>query len=211
MVIYFESNVATPPAMIYMGVDKYENEELLKWGFPEDVWFHVDKMSSAHVYLRMSKDMTIDTIPPLLLEDCAQLVKANSIQGSKANNVQVVYTMFGNLKKTQGMDVGQVGFHSDKEVRTVKVERKINETLNRLNKTRQERTPDLRLEREQRDREERELQKQLLREKQREEQEERRRKKEESELRSYKSLMKDGNMTSNQRDVDYKEFEDDFM
>jgi len=25
--------------------------------------------------------MTIDTIPPLLLEDCAQLVKANSIQG----------------------------------------------------------------------------------------------------------------------------------
>ena len=47
----------------------------------------------------------------------------------------------------------------------MKVERKINEVLNRLNKTRQERTPDLRLEREQRDREERELQKQLLREK----------------------------------------------
>jgi len=47
----------------------------------------------------------------------------------------------------------------------VKVERKINEILNRLNKTRQERTPDLRLEREQRDREEREIQKQLLREK----------------------------------------------
>ena len=47
----------------------------------------------------------------------------------------------------------------------MKVERKINEVLNRLSKTRQEKTPDLRLEREQRDREERELQKQLLREK----------------------------------------------
>ena len=28
----------------------------------------------------------------------------------------MVYTLYGNLKKTQGMDVGQVGFHSDKEV-----------------------------------------------------------------------------------------------
>lgn len=29
------------------------DEELIKWGWPEDVWFHVDKMSSAHVYLRL--------------------------------------------------------------------------------------------------------------------------------------------------------------
>ena len=36
--------------------------------------------------------------------------------GSKTNNIQVVYTLYANLKKTQGMDVGQVGFHSDKEV-----------------------------------------------------------------------------------------------
>ena len=47
----------------------------------------------------------------------------------------------------------------------MKVERKINEIINRLSKTRQEKTPDLRLEREQRDREERELQKQVLRDK----------------------------------------------
>lgn len=43
--------------------------------------FHVDKMSSAHVYLRMRKGQTIDDISEGLLEDCAQLVKANSIQG----------------------------------------------------------------------------------------------------------------------------------
>ena len=34
------------------------------------------------------------------------------------NNVDVVYTMWGNLKKTGGMDVGQVGFHKDREVST---------------------------------------------------------------------------------------------
>lgn len=29
------------------------DEDLIKWGWPEDVWFHVDKVSSAHVYLRL--------------------------------------------------------------------------------------------------------------------------------------------------------------
>lgn len=33
------------------------------------------------------------------------------------NNVTIVYTAFSNLKKTQGMDVGQVGFHNPKMVR----------------------------------------------------------------------------------------------
>ena len=42
------------------------------------------------------------------LEDCAQLVKANSIVGSKRNTVDVVYTPWSNLKKTNAMDVGQV-------------------------------------------------------------------------------------------------------
>jgi hypothetical protein len=43
-------------------------------------------------------------------------VKANSIQGSKMNDVDVIYTMWTNLKKTDGMEVGQVGIHREKEV-----------------------------------------------------------------------------------------------
>ena len=41
-------------------------------------------MSSAHVYLRMSEEMVWENIPQALLADCAQLVKANSIEGTKA-------------------------------------------------------------------------------------------------------------------------------
>ena len=52
MVYYFVSNVVDPPVTLFMGRDKYENEDLIRWGWPEDVWFHVDKLSSAHVYLR---------------------------------------------------------------------------------------------------------------------------------------------------------------
>ena len=53
MVFYFESKVVDPPVQLYMGRDKYENEELIRWGFDEDVWFHADKLSSAHIYLRL--------------------------------------------------------------------------------------------------------------------------------------------------------------
>ena len=41
---YFESTVSDPPVVLFMGLDKHENEELIKWGWPEDVWFHVDKV-----------------------------------------------------------------------------------------------------------------------------------------------------------------------
>ncbi len=35
------------------------DEDLIKWGWPEDVWFHVDKVSSAHVYLRLRQVCSI--------------------------------------------------------------------------------------------------------------------------------------------------------
>ena len=95
---------------------QFLDEELIKWGWPEDVWFHVDKVSSAHVYLRLKSGQTIDDVPQAVIEDAAQLVKANSIQGNKMNDIDVVYTMWSNLKKTDSMDVGEVFFFKDKEV-----------------------------------------------------------------------------------------------
>ena len=44
MVFFFTSTVVDPPVTLFMGLDKHENEELIKWGWPEDVWFHVDKV-----------------------------------------------------------------------------------------------------------------------------------------------------------------------
>jgi len=54
----------------------------------------VVKLSSAHVYLRMDKGQTMEMISPELLEDCAQLVKANSIQGRLlASYFGVIYVL----------------------------------------------------------------------------------------------------------------------
>ncbi|KAL3566221.1 hypothetical protein D5086_031636 [Populus alba] len=149
MVFYFKARPEAGDYTIFMGLDKYENEELIKYGFPEDIWFHVDKMSSAHVYVRLHKGQTIDDIS----------------EGNKVNNIDVVYTPWANLKKTASMDVGQVGFHNSKMVRTVRVEKRLNEVVNRLNKTKVERKPDLKAEREAVNAAERAEKKLLLRDK----------------------------------------------
>ncbi len=89
-----------------MGKDKFENEELLKYGWPEDIWFHVDNFSSAHVYIRLNKGETIKDINPTLLAECCQLTKYHSIKGKKEKMVKIVFTPFGNLKKKKGMEIG---------------------------------------------------------------------------------------------------------
>ncbi|KEI39104.1 uncharacterized protein L969DRAFT_88555 [Mixia osmundae IAM 14324] len=171
-----------------MGVDKFENEDLIKHAWPEDVWFHVDKVSSAHVYLRMpgeaialpdatsvtpaavapalaakpgtqrggkstrgtarpamprpstvphtTRKMTLQTIPSQYLIDAAQLVKANSIQGSKMKDLIIIYTPASNLLKTNGMEVGSVSFTNERLVRRVHVADKDRDIVSRLEKTR---------------------------------------------------------------------------
>ncbi|XP_066932101.1 coiled-coil domain-containing protein 25-like [Clytia hemisphaerica] len=208
MVFYFESTLIDPPVLLYMGRDKHENEELIRWGWPEDIWFHVDQMSSAHVYLRLPPGMTIDTIPQEVILDCAHLTKANSIQGCKSNNVNIVYTLWENLKKTGDMDVGQVGFHKNKEVRNIMIEKKINEITNRLNKTKREEEPDFRALREERDAIERRKDKKKLQEQKVEQKKQEQFKREQEDLKNYTSLMTEDNMTSN---IDNPIDEDDFM
>ncbi|KAG7037592.1 Coiled-coil domain-containing protein 25 [Cucurbita argyrosperma subsp. argyrosperma] len=211
MVFYFKARPDVGDYTIFMGLDKHENEELIKYGFPEDIWFHVDKMSSAHVYVRLRRGQTIDDISEGLLEDCVQLVKANSIQGNKVNNIDVVYTPWANLKKTASMDVGQVGFHNPKMVRTVRVEKRINDIVNRLNRTKVERKPDLKAV----NAAERAERKQHLREKKRREEMDRLEKERQAELRSYSGLMVSEKMTSNKQiaaaNKSLQELEDDFM
>ncbi|KAK1081269.1 hypothetical protein LTR33_004827 [Friedmanniomyces endolithicus] len=124
----------------------------------KDIWFHVDNLSSAHIYLRLPPPHSPDqwkNIPEDLLTDCAQLTKANSIEGNKKDNVTVIYTPWSNLKKSGSMATGQVGFKDQKMVRRVYVEKRENALVNRLNKTKVEKYPDLRQEKADREKEER--------------------------------------------------------
>lgn len=141
---------------------------------------------------------TIDDIPTIVLDDACQLVKANSITGNKMNNIDIVYTMWDNLKKTAGMDVGQVSFHRGKEVRKMRVEKRMNEIVNRLNRTKVEHTEvDFRAEREKRDALEREDKKAEIRAQKELEKEAIKKQREMQELKSYRSLMKEDKMKTN--------------
>lgn len=85
------------------------------------------------MYLRLKKEETVETIPEDVLQECCQLVKEHSIEGKilliltvlnyfsgkKKDFVKIVYTPFLNLHKAQSMDVGAVGFHSEKKVSLV--------------------------------------------------------------------------------------------
>ncbi|CAI5442435.1 unnamed protein product [Caenorhabditis angaria] len=209
MVIKFTSNVVNPPVTIYMGVDKVENEELIRYGWPEDVWFHVDKLSSAHVYLRLTPGMTIDTIPEELLTDCCQLVKQNSIEGCKLNNVAIVYTMWSNLKKTGDMAVGQVGFFNNKAVKHTVVEKKCNEIVNRLEKTKWKGDIDYKEEKDARDARERQKLKKIELERKEREKKEILAKEQQKRVQSYADVDWDDAPTRN--DEDAGNLSDDFM
>lgn len=52
MVYYFSIPIGN---VVFMGKDKYENEKLIESCWDEDVWFHVEGNSSAHVYLRLKE------------------------------------------------------------------------------------------------------------------------------------------------------------
>ncbi|TIC01217.1 cytoplasm protein [Wallemia mellicola] len=134
--------VINPAGSIYMGKDKFENEELIKYADETDIWFHVDKYSSAHLYLKLPENSVWDSLPQPLLSDIGQLTKANSIHANKLDNVIIIYTPVTNLKKTGDLDTGTVCFHNDRLVRRVHISAKDNAIVNRLNKTKVEKQVD---------------------------------------------------------------------
>lgn len=122
--------------------------------------------------------------------------------------MDVVYTLWSNLKKTADMEVGQIGFFCEKSVKKFRVEKRVNEIVNRLNKTKTEDHQDLRRQREERDSKERKEKKHILKAKREKEEEELMRQKTEAENRSYDKLFKPECMSSNYDDGNDS---DDFM
>merc|ERR1740121_959357 len=177
------------------------------YGFPEDIWFHVDKLSSAHVYLRLppgtidlsgvkdkavAKQKLMDAIkevPEDILQEMAVLTKANSIDGCKQSEVDIVYTPYLNLKKEERMDTGQVGFKDESVRILMRNVARDKEIEKRLEKTRVERKVDFVKEKEQRDAEERARRRKFLEEERKKEKEEEEKHREEKELKEYTALQ----------------------
>ena len=137
MVLTFTSSVVDPPATFIMGSDKNENDYLISQATDRVIFFHVDDLPSAHVYLQLEPGEGLRDVSHALLQDALQLCKANSAKGNKLSNVVVIYTLGSNLRKTNHMKPGEVGFFNDKEVRKILVAKRDEKIMNRLNKTKQ--------------------------------------------------------------------------
>ena len=152
MVYYFtvqgtndDFGLLVPTHEVYMGKDKHENDPLIKFSHPKNLWFHVDKHSSAHLYLQLSEEDQNKTFEKLqidsnVLDQLAQLTKANSIKANKLNNVTIIYTPVDNLHTDGSMDVGTVTFHNPQKVKRILVAKKDNAILNKINRTKREDT-----------------------------------------------------------------------
>lgn len=208
MVFYF-TLPSDPSVFCYMGRDKYENEELIKFGWPEDIWFHVDKHSSAHVYVRMPKGKGMKDLTAEMIEECCQLTKENSIEGCKLNDVRIVYTPWSNLKKTGDMAVGQVSFHNEGLRSYHTVASKNRPLLKLLEKSKVEKeNVDFRKLREERDAAERREEREEKMAKDAQDKLDREEAKRQDALRSYADVMTTTNMRDNTGEVPD---EDDFM
>eukprot|EP00427_Karlodinium_veneficum_P016203 CAMPEP_0169123796 /NCGR_PEP_ID=MMETSP1015-20121227/33979_1 /TAXON_ID=342587 /ORGANISM="Karlodinium micrum, Strain CCMP2283" /LENGTH=218 /DNA_ID=CAMNT_0009187163 /DNA_START=131 /DNA_END=787 /DNA_ORIENTATION=+ len=218
-----------------MGKDKFENETLIANAWPEDIWFHVDKYSSAHIYLRLpagsvelmgvkDKDVAkkmlqeaLASVPKTVIDEMCQLTKANSIEGCKLAQCDIVYTPALNLKKEERMDTGQVGFKDESFRLLLRNVEKDKEIVKQIEKTRNERNDvDLVEEKQQRDNEERSRRKQAIAEEKRKAKEEEAKRAEEKELKSYTALQnleKTSNENVNKSGTidECREIEDDFM
>ncbi|OTA00890.1 hypothetical protein A9Z42_0011810 [Trichoderma parareesei] len=211
--------------------------------------FHVDKLSSAHIYLRMQPGQTWDNLPEQLVMDLAQLTKANSIEGNKKDNVTIIYTPWSNLKKDGSMDVGQVSFHDPRkassllqtsyphpdfarclpprgivlywltqecaanQVKRVLVPHRENPIVNRLNKTKVERKPDLKAERDDMLKELRKKEQaaQLIKKKEEQRQAQEWKEKKWQKEHAYDDLFTDENMAAASNQDRAEDWEDDFM
>lgn len=82
-----------------------------------------------------------------------EIPQAKEHIGNKLNDITIIYTPWSNLHKNGSMAVGQVGFKDQKKVKRTYVKTKENKIVNRLNRKRVERFPDLRQEKADREKE----------------------------------------------------------
>jgi len=142
MVGFYKVDVRSKSYFVYMSQTEQENKELISNGVPIDVWFHVEGLASAHLFLRLPRNLDLDSIPQEVLTDVCQLLKAHSPEGCKKSPVRIAYTMWNNLKLPKEIPKDthlMPEFVAVEEVRYFVVESRQNDIVKRLNKTKYER------------------------------------------------------------------------
>ena len=141
MVYFYTSQLSEydTPHQIITGKDRFENDLLIKYSYRElgYIWFHTDKYSSGHIYLKLlPSEKSLDDVPPEVVSDCLQLCKSESIHANKMPQCTIIHTPWHNLRKNKYMKPGEVSFKFTSACKKVECFARDNKILNRLQKTR---------------------------------------------------------------------------
>ena len=90
--------------IIFVGLNKYENDKILEEANKNDMWFHIQDQPSCHVLLKNIPEGK--RIPKQVIKKCAYLCKINSNAKYNKSKSDVVYTRIYNILKTN--KIGQV-------------------------------------------------------------------------------------------------------
>mmetsp|Transcript_23635 Transcript_23635/g.41890 ORF Transcript_23635/g.41890 Transcript_23635/m.41890 type:complete len:231 (+) Transcript_23635:27-719(+) len=208
MVLFVQSRTALP---LFYGENSHENDTLLAYAHPEDVWFHVESLSSAHVYVRMpilpieervaGVSVKHRELPTDVVIEACQLTKANSIEGCKKVSVMVIYTPASNLAKERNAKSGEVRIIDQSQVIRVEVhtDKKL---VKQLLKTKEPRFIEFQADLSQRKAQEERDRLHFSRAEKIRLQQEAETKRQEEESKSYRWMQRKGNMQTNKDEVD---------
>jgi predicted ribosome quality control (RQC) complex YloA/Tae2 family protein len=85
---------------ILIGRNKYENEQIIKSSYSNDIWFHLNDYSSCHIILQSGDD----NIPKKYLTDIAKMFSL--YKKGLPKKYKVIYTNIKNIKLTD--EIGTV-------------------------------------------------------------------------------------------------------
>ena len=83
----------------YIGTTQYENFDVIDIGSDEDIWIHAKDSSSCHVVCKVPENLNKKEVK-YIVKVGALLCKSNTNKLKSLKNIDFIYTMIKNIKKT---------------------------------------------------------------------------------------------------------------
>jgi len=83
----------------YIGENQNENFDVIDLGNPDDLWFHVNKMSSCQVVAILPEDIEKKDLR-YIIKIGAMLCKSNTNKLKSLNNTEIIYAKIKHVVKT---------------------------------------------------------------------------------------------------------------
>ncbi|MFY7729308.1 MAG: NFACT RNA binding domain-containing protein [Flavobacterium sp.] len=85
----------------YIGRNQNENDQVIDMGAPDDLWFHVNEVSSCHVVASIPEDIVTSKEHRYIIKAGAMLCKKYTHKTRSEPDVDIVYTKLKYVTKTR--------------------------------------------------------------------------------------------------------------